>query len=196
MRVAMGDLRQNSLIEMFTARYRALAGHAHVVSCPAEAATRAAEILKEAAVTDVVFAALCADLRDAMVLELDAAGISHAGEPFPAKDLPAPIDRAQAGITGATFAIAQSGTLVEVSIDDAARLVSSLPRIHIGIVRASDILPQFEDAAVRLREHFAAHKGGCAITFISGPSRTGDIELKLTLGVHGPEIAHAIVVRD
>jgi L-lactate dehydrogenase complex protein LldG len=154
------------------------------------------EILKDAEVTDAVLAALPAELNQALARELEGAGIGSAGEPFPARDLPARIDRAQAGITGAAYAIAQSGTLVEVATDDAVRLVSSLPRLHIGIVRESDILPHFEDAAGRLRELFAANEAGCAVTFISGPSRTGDIELKLTLGVHGPETAHAIVIRD
>jgi len=192
----MDEVGHSNPIDLFVERYHALAGRAHMVSNRAESAVRAVEILKDAGVADVVFAALPAGIRDPLVRELDGSGIVHSGAPFAARDLPDRIDRAHAGITGADFAIAQSGTLVEVVTDDAVRLVSSLPRIHIGIVHASDIVPQFGDAAGRLRECFDAHEGGCAITFISGPSRTGDIELKLTLGVHGPETAHAIVIRD
>ncbi len=192
----MTDEHPDSLIERFTAQYRALAGHAHVVADAAAAAVTALEILRDADVEQVALAALPAAVQGPLRDALDAAGVAFVAEPFPAHDLPGLIDGVQAGITGATFAIAQSGTLVEASTDDAVRLTSSLPRIHIGLVFARDIVPSFEDAAPRLRDLFAAEAGGCAITFISGPSRTGDIELKLTLGVHGPETAHAIVIRS
>ena len=51
-----------------------------------------------------------------------------------------------------------------------------------------------EDAAPRLRALFQENPRNCVVSFISGPSRTGDIEMILTLGVHGPETAHAIIV--
>ncbi len=180
----------------FAERYHALAGIAHVVQNPAEAGALAGQILLEAGATLAAMAGLPEDLVDPVVRGLAGAGIDCDSGPFPSVELPGRIDRASAGITGATFAIAQSGTLVEIATNDAVRLVSSLPRTHIGIVRARDIVPRFEDAAPRLREIFNANGNGCTVSFISGPSRTGDIELKLTLGVHGPEIAHAIVIAD
>lgn len=184
------------VVHTFTERYRALAGFAHVVHNPAEAGAKAGQILREAGATLAAMAELPEDLAAPIAQTLAAIGIDCDAGPFPSIDLPGRIDRASAGITGAAFAIAQSGTLVEVATNDAVRLMSSLPRTHIGIVHARDIVPSFEDAAPRLREIFDAHGGGCTVSFISGPSRTGDIELKLTLGVHGPEIAHAIVIAD
>ena len=111
--------------------------------------------------------------------------------PYPAKGLPELLDAAQVGITGVDWGIAETSTLVEVCTDDAVRLVSGLPRTHIGILRASALVEKFTDAAAPLH-----HPENCSISFISGPSRTGDIEMILTLGVHGPERAHAIIIED
>jgi len=76
------------------------------------------------------------------------------------------------------------------------RLASSLPDTHIGIVYASTLVPRLIDAAPKMREIFTAYPNNVTVSFISGPSRTGDIELILTLGVHGPEAAHAIIIED
>ena len=51
------------------------------------------------------------------------------------------------------------------------------------------------DAAARLRTFFDQNPTNATVSFISGPSRTGDIHMRLTLGVHGPETTHAVVVR-
>ena len=110
--------------------------------------------------------------------------------------LPGAIDRAHVGITGIVFGIAQTGTLVEVATNDATRLLSALPRTHIGVVRASELVEHYDDAAPRIRAIFNDNPANCVISFLSGPSRTGDIELKLTLGVHGPESAHAIIILE
>lgn len=194
--VSMTDGELDSVIEAFAQRYRALAGVPHVVANAEEAGTTIRRILAEAGAESVVMAGLPDDLAATIAHSLADSGIACDVGPFPANDLPGRIDRAAAGITNATFAIAQSGTLVEVATNDVVRLVSGLPRTHIGIVRSRDIVPRFDDAAPRLRQIFDAHGEGCTVSFISGPSRTGDIELKLTLGVHGPEFAHAIVIAE
>jgi L-lactate dehydrogenase complex protein LldG len=94
----------------------------------------------------------------------------------------------------AAFAIAETGTLVEFTTNDATRLVSTLPRVHIGVCRADAIVETLKDAAVLMRDFYTENPKGAVVTFISGPSRTGDIEMRLTLGVHGPEVAHAVVL--
>ncbi|MCC6144083.1 MAG: lactate utilization protein, partial [Candidatus Hydrogenedentes bacterium] len=116
--------------------------------------------------------------------------------PYLGPDVPRTIDTAAIGVTGISFAIAQSGTLVEVVTEDSARLVSALPRTHIAVFPADQVVPDLVGAADRMRQIFADHSRGVAVSFISGPSRTGDIEMILTLGVHGPETAHAIAVRE
>ena len=79
-------------------------------------------------------------------------------------------------------------------MDDALRLVSALPRVHVGVFRTADLLETLEDAAPRIRTFFTENNRNAAMSFISGPSRTGDIEMRLTLGVHGPAETHAVVI--
>lgn len=106
------------------------------------------------------------------------------------------LDKTPIGVTAAAFAIAQTGTLAELVRDDSHRLVSALPRTHIGVVYARDIVDTLRGSAQRLREVMAEGHPNVAVSFISGPSRTGDIEMILTLGVHGPEIAHAVIIAE
>ncbi len=115
--------------------------------------------------------------------------------PYSNADLPGAIDAAQAGVSRAEFAIAETGTLVEFATDDALRLVSTLPRLHVGLVRAADLVATLREAAGRVRTFYQQNPKQATVTFISGPSRTADIEMRLTLGVHGPETAHAVVIR-
>jgi L-lactate dehydrogenase complex protein LldG len=90
------------------------------------------------------------------------------------------------GITGAQAAIADTGTLVLQNISGQASFVSLLPEVHLALLCADDIHPNFQEyleSIDDLNQHVSASSN---LVFISGPSRTGDIELSLTLGVHGP----------
>ena len=115
--------------------------------------------------------------------------------PYNRSDLPELIDSAHVGISWTKFAIAETGSLVETTTDDSLRLVSLLPRVHVGLIMAEDLVDTLSEAAPRLRNFFNSNSHNAVVTFISGPSRTGDIEMRLTLGVHGPEVSHAIVIR-
>jgi L-lactate dehydrogenase complex protein LldG len=91
----------------------------------------------------------------------------------------------KAGISGAHGAIAETGTIVLASGQGRAQFVSLIPEIHFAVLRASDILQDISQA-LRLPEVRQAS----ATSLISGPSRTADIEMTLTLGVHGPRRVH------
>jgi L-lactate dehydrogenase complex protein LldG len=97
------------------------------------------------------------------------------------------------GITYAQAGIAETGTLVLDSSVERNRLVSLVPPVHIAILHASQIF-------MTLGETLSALQGGDeispAITFITGPSRTADIELTLAIGVHGPQELYVIVRQD
>src|SRR5437588_1098923 len=90
------------------------------------------------------------------------------------------------GITAAQAAIAETGTLVLESESERHRLVSLLPPVHIAIIKADDICLTLGDALRYVRRGGQSGMSR-AITFITGPSRTADIELTLTIGVHGPK---------
>lgn len=102
---------------------------------------------------------------------------------------------ADIGITSATYAVAETGTLVMASAPGRERLASLLPPVHVGIVDASQILPDLFDLFGKLQtDGVDALPSNLAL--ITGPSKTGDIELKLTTGVHGPGEWHVIIVRQ
>jgi len=91
------------------------------------------------------------------------------------------------GVTEADFALPETGTIGLLSAAERPRAVSLLPRIHLALV---------DPAAFRadLHQVFAEARRAPYLVFVTGPSRTADIELTVTLGVHGPQHLHVWVV--
>jgi L-lactate dehydrogenase complex protein LldG len=105
---------------------------------------------------------------------------------------------ADIGLSGADCAIAETGTLALAALPGQMRSVSLLPPIHIAVVKADQIVASLSDYLLLLRAAGAdlqQHLTSC-ISFITGPSRTGDIELTLTVGVHGPGELHLVVLDE
>lgn len=102
------------------------------------------------------------------------------------------VDADLVGITGCFCAFAETGTLMMCSSPDSPATVSLLPETHIAIVEASRIVPYMEDAWNLARRELGRLPR--AVNFISGPSRTGDIELTIVLGAHGPYRVHLVIV--
>ena len=104
------------------------------------------------------------------------------------------------GITGCFCAVAETGTLVLCSGVTTPAAASLLPETHIAIVSASRIVADMEAAWQLVRAEASGPDGAAglprAVNFISGPSRTGDIEQTIVLGAHGPYRVHIVVVRD
>jgi len=98
------------------------------------------------------------------------------------------------GITGVFCAVAETGSLVVLSGADTPASNSLLPETHVALVPASCIVAGMEEAWQRLRAECGELPR--AVNFISGPSRTGDIEQTLVLGAHGPYRVHIVVVRQ
>lgn len=84
------------------------------------------------------------------------------------------------GITGADFALPETGTLVLSASIEQPRAVSLLPRVHLAIIRPNCLRAD-------LHQVFEEVKHDGYFVFVTGPSRTADIELTVTLGVHGPK---------
>ncbi len=91
--------------------------------------------------------------------------------------------RAEVGVTGCDAAVAETGSLVLVSGQGRSRAISLLPSVHLAVVRREDIVFGMGDF---FSAHAARIGAAASCTFVTGPSRTADIELTLTLGVHGP----------
>jgi L-lactate dehydrogenase complex protein LldF len=101
---------------------------------------------------------------------LQQAGIEFTREPDPA---------ILVGVTGAVCGLADTGSVLETEGSGRPLHASLLPETHIAVLRQSDILPSMPEAMHLLKEADRA-------VFITGPSRTSDIEMTLTIGVHGP----------
>lgn len=95
------------------------------------------------------------------------------------------------GITSAQWAIAETGTLVLESEAESHRLTSLVPPIHLCILTA-DVIRQTLGEILELTSKNLSR----TITFITGASRTSDIELTLAIGVHGPRELHVVVIAD
>jgi L-lactate dehydrogenase complex protein LldG len=95
------------------------------------------------------------------------------------------------GITGASYALADPPALVMLASNSEARMVSLLPPVHIALIRAEQILSGLDELFLTVPDPSVV---ASSMVLIGGPSRTGDIEMTLTLGVHGPRELHLIIV--
>lgn len=96
------------------------------------------------------------------------------------------------GISAVACAVAETGTLVFASRSDEPASTHLLPETHIAIVHESQVVHTMEDAFERLRKEGRVMPR--AVNFVSGPSRTADIEQTIVLGAHGPYRVHLILV--
>ncbi|MFN2437233.1 MAG: lactate utilization protein C [Desulfotignum sp.] len=107
------------------------------------------------------------------------------------RDYPGGIDM---GVTLADYGIAETGTLVMTSDSEETRLATMLCEVHVAVLNVSDIRPT-ADAMVRELTAMTARTGSYT-AFITGASRTADIERVLAIGVHGPLELHIILVEE
>jgi L-lactate dehydrogenase complex protein LldG len=102
----------------------------------------------------------------------------------------AALDGIRVGLTGAQGGLADTGTLALVSGSGRGRLASLLPPVHIALLATQKLYPSLP-AFLAANPNAAA--AGSNLVFITGPSRTADIELTLSMGVHGPKEIHVII---
>ncbi len=100
---------------------------------------------------------------------------------------------AEIGIGGVAYLIAETGTVVLMAQPGEPRSLSLLPPVHIAVAERAQLLPDlfdlFEPEVWKKRQGPPS-----CLTLITGPSKTGDIELRLVTGVHGPGEIHVVVV--
>ena len=103
---------------------------------------------------------------------------------------------ATVGITGVDFALAETGTLVLTSRTEGSQLASLAPPVHVAIYRRNQLVASLEEVLEALpgSGHSKIPSPGRSVVFITGTSRTADIEQILIRGVHGPRDVHAILV--
>jgi hypothetical protein len=102
-------------------------------------------------------------------------------------------EQADFGLSDAFCAIAETGTLVLVNGAGAPRSATALPARHLAILHADQIVPNLREAIEELQRAYR-HGWPSCITLVTGPSRSGDIEQILTIGVHGPGNVTVLIV--
>ena len=117
-------------------------------------------------------------------LEWRAAGLTIEARPTLGLD--------RLAITGCFCAIAETGTILITSGEATPTATALLPDTHIAVVRGDRIVSGMEEAFAMVRSELGAMPR--ALNFVSGPSRTGDIEQTIVLGAHGPFRMHLLVV--
>lgn len=182
-------LRERSLasdqhIATFTSMLTRVGGTVDVVADRQAARARLAELLAGAEARTVA----CSDAPE--LSDLLPANVRTLPHDAPRSELLA----ADCGLTSAQFGIAETGTLVLCSADERHRLASLLPARHVCVLPRSHLLGTLAEALA------AVHRDGSpssrTITFVTGPSRTADIELTLVVGVHGPKFLHVLLLDD
>lgn len=102
--------------------------------------------------------------------------------------------RTRIGVTQADYAIADTGTIVLISGREQHRLLSLVPPVHVCLLDPRQIVPTLASLIARIEQRFAnGEVTPQAVTMITGPSRTADIEHTLTMGVHGPMALHVLI---
>ncbi len=102
----------------------------------------------------------------------------------------------QVSLTGALAGAAESGTLILASAPESPTTLNFLPETHIVVLKASQVVGPYEDAWDRIRETYGRGVLPRTVNFITGPSRSADIEQTIQLGAHGPRRLHILLVED
>ncbi len=116
------------------------------------------------------------------------------GSPESSESTRALAARADIGITGVDYAVAETGTCVLIARPGLSRLVSLLPPVHIAVVQRGQVLPSLDELFALRREDFMDGALGSYMSLITGPSRSADIESTLVTGMHGPGEVHMVLV--
>ncbi len=101
--------------------------------------------------------------------------------------------QADIGVTGVDYLIAETGSVVLFTGPEQPRSASLLPPIHVAVADRAQLLPDLFDLFALQKAQESQGIPAC-ISIITGPSKTGDIELKLVTGVHGPGEIHVILI--
>ena len=174
-------MKNNTLFDLFKAKAEAMNAEVHRFSNNSEALSFIIDTLKKEQIMDKSKSyAVWADCPFLEGVDKEALSREVSGLKFNiTKSLAAD---AKIGISQMQWALAGTGTLVQNSTAIEQRLVSTLTEIHIAIINAGEILPDLSSVLSKISPDKAEF-----IAFITGPSRTADIERVLTIGVHGPE---------
>ena len=177
-----------SLVELFKENLEAVDGHCFVVHSELDIVRTISRLIADLQTTNLQGRRLAVSdqpgierLARLIAIEVDELAVTPNAHDLFHLDV---------GISSVQGAIAETGTLVLDSAHERNRLISLVPPVHIAIVEAARICETLGETLALLRQDKEISP---AVTFITGPSRTADIELTLAIGVHGPQELYVVV---
>lgn len=182
-------------VDEFSIRFTKQAGAVYPAKTPAEVVSTVNDLIKsrakgESCCTDDIelgFGSMRSNISDQVRATTGYASLR--------KDPRKIIGQIDLGITRADYGVAETGTIVDISYSDEHRLLSALTRVHVAVLERSRILTRLSDLSPVMNDLLNLdNPRKPAISFIGGPSRTSDIELKSVLGVHGPHEVHVVLI--
>jgi L-lactate dehydrogenase complex protein LldG len=209
------------LVQRFAEEVTSVGGQAFVVNSADRARSKLRELLSEAKAASAVcwrHAVLDRVGLSGLLVEAGVDALDHDRlQGLAAEERRARLLACDVGITSCDAAIAETGTLMMCSRPGQERLASLIAPMHIAVVERRQIVADLIDAFSLLMTNDEARQmtndqatmtkqisnlksqiGSLPsnVTFITGPSKTGDIELQLTTGVHGPGVWQVIVIDE
>ena len=182
----------NELFESFSQAITAAGGNAIMAENKEDALKKIGAILKELGIGTIVMS------KDRWTRYLGLKGLAKASG---IEILELKKDRekykdacftAHAGLTGADYALADTGTIVITHSEDNARLLSLAPETHVALVKKDRLFPDIDTMVADIMQQGASLPS--AISLITGPSLTADIALQPTYGMHGPKRVYVVFV--
>ena len=182
-RITIPEIDFESRVRAFFSRIEELSGKTYRAESPEDARDYVARITggKSAVASNAPILAECG------ITGLSGVRCGFRNEP----ELRETCSTAEFGITGAEYALADTGSLVMLSSAEEARMVSLLPPVHIAIVGKAKLLTGLDELFTVLPDPAGQTS---SMVMITGPSRTADIEQFLIRGVHGPGELHGVLV--
>jgi L-lactate dehydrogenase complex protein LldG len=178
------DAPRDEIVERFAERVAEYEATVHRVS-QSDLPREIAAALERRGIRQLV---VPADLPEGWVPENIEALRDAARSPLSNEDL----DRSDGVLTGCSLGISQTGTIVlDAGEGQGRRALTLLPDYHLCVVREEQVVGLVPEAFAKLEETVKGE--GRAITFISGPSATSDIELNRVEGVHGPRTLEVLI---
>jgi L-lactate dehydrogenase complex protein LldG len=177
-------------VACFREEFTKAGGFFHLVPDPDSAARKAVEIIQQKSAKRVLVGSCPMLHRLSLPSQLNEAAIELISVDGSTRDQ---LFTADLAISGVDYLVAETGTVVMHSRPDQPRSLSLLPPVHIAVAEPAQIVPDLFDLFARPPDGKPFSLPSC-ISLITGPSKTGDIELRLVTGVHGPGEIHLILI--
>ena len=196
------EARRDTLVAKLAETATAGSWHVHMVQSNDDAAAVVAEVAVTAGAKHIIRSAEEIFRKVNIDRALRSRGLAPtvlaSGRSRKRSDLPSLAFRSDMGVTGVSYAIAETASCAVIQRKGVARLASLAPAVLALIVESSQVLESLDDFFAITRLSAMQPRGRIApyFNFISGPSRTADIEQTLTIGVHGPGEVHMVIVSE